>query len=116
MLLQFIEYELRIYDVENLNLKRGRVLKARRVNAAHCLTCCQFSPSGEYLLASYGKRHLSICSYYSSNGAVQLVYNVLEVRLIAVIAVRQASLDAPALHLLSMGGPVLIRSVVFCLG
>jgi hypothetical protein len=41
---------------------RGRLLRARRIPAAHCLTTVQFSPTGAHLMLAYGRRHISLCS------------------------------------------------------
>lgn len=48
-----IIYEVRVYSLEAPTL--GEVLHARQINAAHCLTSVQFSPTSEHLLLAYGR-------------------------------------------------------------
>jgi hypothetical protein len=44
---------VRIYSVETASF--GRVLRARPIKAAHCLTTLQFSPTSQHLLLAYGR-------------------------------------------------------------
>ncbi len=44
---------MRIYSVETASF--GRVLRARPIKAAHCLTTLQFSPTSQHLLLAYGR-------------------------------------------------------------
>lgn len=72
-------YELRVISLDPCTL--GRVLSARPIRAAHCLTSIQFSPTGEHLLLAYGRRHLSLLRSLvaEERGSLLPVHTVLEV-------------------------------------
>ena len=70
-------FELRIYSMDGPEF--GSLLKARPIHAAHCLTSIQFSPSGEFLLLAYGKRHISLCSLVVDSSRLLPVHSILEI-------------------------------------
>lgn len=70
-------YELRIYELDGQG--RGRLAVARPIQAAHCMTSLQFSPSSGHLLVAYGRRHISLCSMVVDKGCMLPVHSILEV-------------------------------------
>ncbi len=57
----------------------GTVLSSRRVRAAHCMTSLQVSPGGNYVLMSYGRRHISLLRTLVEGSSIIPVHTVLEV-------------------------------------
>ncbi|KAK9806171.1 hypothetical protein WJX72_004148 [[Myrmecia] bisecta] len=104
-----IVYEVRIYSVEQCTF--GKVLHARRIQAAHCLTSVQFSPSSEHLLLAYGRRHISLLrSLVAEGGTIIPVHTILEVyrvadmSLVRVLPTAEDEVNAAAFHPFEGGG------------
>ena len=75
---QRLIFEVRILSLDGEML--GKVLHARRVKAAHCLTSVQFSPAGDHLLLAYGKKHSNLLrSLVPENGTLTPLHTIMEV-------------------------------------
>lgn len=72
-----VVHELQILDTSRRGA--GRVLGARRLRAAHCLTSLQVSPAGQLLLVAYGRRHISLVRSLLEGSSIIPVHTVLEV-------------------------------------
>ncbi|KAE8670419.1 Protein FAR1-RELATED SEQUENCE 7 [Hibiscus syriacus] len=58
----------------------GLVFASRAIRAAHCLTSIQFSPTSEYILLAYGRRHSSLLKIVVIDGQTTVpIYTILEV-------------------------------------
>ncbi|KAK9827688.1 hypothetical protein WJX81_000005 [Elliptochloris bilobata] len=108
-----VAYEVRIYSVEAASF--GRVLRARPIKAAHCLTSLQFSPTSQYLLLAYGRRHISLLrSFMAEDGSATLaaahtileIYRVSDMGLVRVLPSAQDEVNAAAFHPFPGGGIV----------
>ena len=76
--------DLVVHELQILHTSQraaGRVLAARRLRAAHCLTSLQVSPAGQLLLVAYGRRHISLVRTLLEGSSIIPVHTVLEVRL-----------------------------------
>ena len=51
-------YELRVLSMEPATF--GKVLSAKGLAAAHCLTSIQVSPTSKHVLVAYGRRHMAL--------------------------------------------------------
>lgn len=72
-----ISYELRILSMEPGTF--GRVLAARNLAAAHCLTSIQFSPTSQLILVAYGRRHMSLLeSLVAEDGTITPLHTIIE--------------------------------------
>lgn len=77
---QRVVYEVRVACLEGVGGVGGRIARARRVRAAHCLTSVQFSPTGDHLLLAYGKKHSSLLrSLVVDGGSLAPLHTILEV-------------------------------------
>eukprot|EP00873_Tetraselmis_striata_P042308 jgi/Tetstr1/462572/TSEL_007558.t1 len=104
-------YELRVFSLEKASF--GRVMQARQIRAAHCLTSIQFSPSSEHLLLAYGRRHISLLrSLAADRGSIIPVHTILEVyrvsdmSLVRVLPSADDEVNVAAFHPLAGGGIV----------
>ncbi|WOL19282.1 hypothetical protein Cni_G28080 [Canna indica] len=106
-----VMYELRIYSLEEATF--GMVLSSRAIRAAHCLTSIQFSPTSEYILLAYGRRHNSLLRSIVIDGenAVPIytileVYRVSDMELVRVLPSAEDEVNVACFHPLVGGGLV----------
>eukprot|EP00955_Chlamydomonas_euryale_P106811 365728-Chlamydomonas_euryale.AAC.1 len=69
-------YELRVYSLDGATF--GKVLCARLIRAAHCLTSVQFSPTSEHLLVAYGRRYISLCNLVAEGRGLVPAHTIVE--------------------------------------
>lgn len=81
---QYLMYELRVYSLMKESF--GKVLAARPVRAAHCLTSIQFSPTSQHILLAYGKRHAELRRSPQNHQEDLPVYTILEIFRVADMA------------------------------
>eukprot|EP01025_Chloroclados_australasicus_P033560 TRINITY_DN3426_c0_g1_i1.p1 TRINITY_DN3426_c0_g1~~TRINITY_DN3426_c0_g1_i1.p1 ORF type:complete len:700 (-),score=69.59 TRINITY_DN3426_c0_g1_i1:4159-6258(-) len=71
-----VGYELRVYSIESRAL-----LWRRAVRVGMCLTSVQWSPSSDYLLVAYGRKHIALLreSVDRSDGSVSTTHTIMEI-------------------------------------
>ncbi|XP_074581500.1 uncharacterized protein LOC141838022 isoform X1 [Curcuma longa] len=106
-----IMYELRIYSLEAAAF--GKILSSRAIRAAHCLTSIQFSPTSEYILLAYGRRHNSLLRSIVIDGETAVpiytileVYRVSDMELVRVLPSAEDEVNVACFHPLVGGGLV----------
>jgi len=104
-------YELRVYSMEQHSF--GKILHARPVRAAHCLTSIQFSPTSDYLLLAYGRRHMHLLHTIvvdSETGSLLPIHTILEVyrvsdmQLVKVLPSAEDEVNVACFHPWAGGG------------
>ncbi|XP_010483122.1 PREDICTED: uncharacterized protein LOC104761706 isoform X2 [Camelina sativa] len=106
-----VMYELRVYSLEKESF--GSVLVSRAIRAAHCLTSIQFSPTSEYILLAYGRRHGSLLKSIVSDGettshffTVLEIYRVSDMELVRVLPSSEDEVNVACFHPSPGGGLV----------
>jgi activator-of-BECN1-regulated-autophagy protein 1 len=106
---QRLVFEVRILALDGALF--GKVMNARRVKAAHCLTSVQFSPAGDHLLLAYGKKHSNLLrSLVPENGSLVPLHTIMEVvslgdmSLLRVLPSTEDEINAACFHPSPGGG------------
>lgn len=106
---QRLVFEVRILALDGELF--GKVMNARRVKAAHCLTSVQFSPAGDHLLLAYGKKHSNLLrSLVPENGSLVPLHTIMEVvslgdmSLLRVLPSTEDEINAACFHPSPGGG------------
>jgi activator-of-BECN1-regulated-autophagy protein 1 len=106
---QRLVFEVRILALDGALF--GKIMNARRVKAAHCLTSVQFSPAGDHLLLAYGKKHSNLLrSLVPENGSLVPLHTIMEVvslgdmSLLRVLPSTEDEINAACFHPSPGGG------------